>query len=212
MKRQERRLGDIASIGIGAMIVFIAIVLVAAIAASVLIDTSARLEMQALTTAAETKNDVASGLTVQSVSGYNESGSISLLAIEINSKAGSPPIDLSETVLEISDGSEKHVLRYASQLTNASSLNGDIFTYGSFGNETYFGINVLQDADDSCTVAIPVVNYGDHVMIGVNVTAIFSGISSRTDISGLVICEEGSPGIIGFRTPSTITDAILELQ
>ena len=212
MKARLHKLGDNAAIGIGALIIFISIVLVAAIAASVLIDTSARLEMQALITASETKNDVSSGLTVEGISGYNESGQISFIAIEITPRAGSPPIDLSETVVEISDGAEKHVLRYATQLTAASSLNGDIFTFGSYGNATCFGINVMQDADDSCSIAIPVINYGDHVMIGVNSTAIFSGIGPRVDISGLVICEEGAPGIIGFRTPSTITDAVIDLQ
>jgi len=66
----------IASIGIGAMIVFIAMVLVAGIAASVLVQTSSRLEMQALKTGHETISEVASGIKVESVDGYNTSGRI----------------------------------------------------------------------------------------------------------------------------------------
>ncbi|MBS3801382.1 MAG: flagellin, partial [Candidatus Thermoplasmatota archaeon] len=80
---------NIAAIGIGAMIVFIAMVLVAGIAASVLVQTSTTLEMQALKTGSQTVNEVASGVMVEGVEGYNESGSLTKLALEIKPRVGS---------------------------------------------------------------------------------------------------------------------------
>ena len=84
----------IASIGIGAMIVFIAMVLVAGIAASVLVQTSSRLETQGLKTGHETISEVASGIKVESIDGFNTSGKIVKMVVGITSNAGSPSIDL----------------------------------------------------------------------------------------------------------------------
>ena len=118
---------DVGSIGIGAMIVFIAMVLVAGIAASVLIQTSTRLEMAALRTGQETIAEVASGLNVDAVEGCNVSGSITKVAIEVAPRAGSPDIDLSQTIIELSDSSTKYVLSYGGDVTNTTTIEGDIF-------------------------------------------------------------------------------------
>jgi len=203
---------DIASVGIGAMIVFIAMVLVAGIAASVLIQTSTRLEMQALKTGQETIAEVASGIKVESIEGYNASGSVTKMAVEIASRAGSPDVDLSQAVIELSDSSKKYVLTYGGALVNVSSVDGSIFDVSNFGDADDFDIIVLQDADSSCTQASPVINFGDHVILAIDSNSVFSGLSPRTDVSGLVISEEGAPGIIGFTTPSSYTDSIMELQ
>ena len=96
---------DVGSIGIGAMIVFIAMVLVAGIAASVLISTSTSLEMQALKTGRETIADVASGIKVEGVEGSQTSQLILQMAVEVAPRAGSPDIDLAQAVVEISDSS-----------------------------------------------------------------------------------------------------------
>ncbi|MCJ7696721.1 MAG: flagellin, partial [Thermoplasmata archaeon] len=69
---------DLGDMGIGAMIVFIAMVLVAGIAASVLIQTANRLEIQAMKTGQETTEEVATGIGVEDITGqkgsYNHSG------------------------------------------------------------------------------------------------------------------------------------------
>jgi len=207
---------DVGSIGIGAMIVFIAMVLVAGIAASVLIQTSANLESQAMATGQETTAEVASGLAVVNIEGYNASGGgvVTKLAVAVRPRAGSADIDLSETVIELSDSETKNFLVWNSSAHTAqSAVNGNIFAdglYSDFG--TNFSIIVLEDADGSCGATTPVINSGDLVVIGINTDKAFSGLSPREDIWGLVMPEEGSPGVINFRCPASFTDAVLELQ
>jgi archaeal flagellin FlaB len=209
---------DNAAIGIGVLIVFIAMVLVAGIAASVLVQTSTTLEMQALKTGSQTVDQVASGIMIEGIEGFNSSGSVIRLALELKPRAGSPDIDLSTTVVEISDSETKYVLEYDSAtFTLSNDTNGDIFSSSYYPTGTgtgdalnKFGVIVLQDADDSCTSGNPVINFGDHVILSIGDA--FAGISPRTDVFGQVIAEEGSPGIIGFRTPESYTEDVLELQ
>ena len=206
---------DVGSIGIGAMIVFIAMVLVAGIAASVLIQTSTTLESQALATGQETTAEVSSGLDVVCIEGQNSSGSIIRLAIVVRPRAGSADIDLGQAVIEISDSATKNFLVLdTSKYTGASSVNGNLFTAGFYtGASTTFSIIVLSDADGSCSSGTSaVINSGDYVVLGVDTNQCFGGLSPRDDIWGLVIPEEGSPGVINFKCPPSFTNDVIELQ
>ena len=64
--KNEQR-DDVAAIGIGAMIVFIALILVAAVAAAVIIQTAEKLQQNAQTTGEDTTDMMASKITVKSV-------------------------------------------------------------------------------------------------------------------------------------------------
>jgi len=205
---------DVGAIGIGAMIVFISMVLVAGIAASVLIQTSGRLETQAMQSGSETVSEVSTGIRVDSVLGYNVSGAVQRLAIEIRPRAGSEEIDLSETVVELSDSTTKNLFTYGSNFTQTSAINGDIFAAGFYPNVTgvVFGIIVLEDADGSITSTNPIINSGDHVFLTINATASLGSLSTRVDVTGQVIPEEGSPGVISFTTPAAYNKAVVELQ
>jgi len=207
---------DVGSIGIGAMIVFIAMVLVAGIAASVLIQTSTTLESQALATGQETTAEVASGLSVVNIEGYNYTqGGVDLLAIAIKARAGSDDIDLAQAVIEISDSESKNFLTYDdSTCVQQANVDGDIFSWADYpATATSFSIIVLEDADSSCSASTSaVINSGDLVILGVNTTACFNRLAARDDVWGLVIPEEGSPGVINFKCPASFTDRVMELQ
>ena len=216
---------DVGSIGIGAMIVFIAMVLVAGIAASVLIQTSTRLETQAMATGSETTDEVSSGIAIFDVLGYAESNSdISKLAIGVRPRAGSDGIDLSQVYVELSDTSKKVVLNYTASYYNDSSGYDDIFTVDAFPDDPYpygnvsnrdgsrFGILVVEDADNSLSSTTPVINRGDKVYLCINATGCFNDIGERTDVWGMVAPELGSPGMISFRTPASYTDNVIDLQ
>jgi flagellin FlaB len=208
-----------ASIGIGAMIVFIAMVLVAGIAASVLIQTSTTLESQAMATGRETTDEVAGGIAVFDVEGHVNTD-IDALAITVRPRAGSPDIDLNETIILLSDGTDKVLLTYDYADPQDGHFNatvgnddGDVFgvNYSDLTNEE-FGILVLRDPDSSLSRYSPVINRGDKVILTVDTNECFSDIGERTDVFGYVYPEHGSPGVISFRTPASYSDTVYDLQ
>jgi flagellin FlaB len=206
---------DVGSIGIGAMIVFIAMVLVAGIAASVLIQTSTKLETQAMQTGSETTAEVASGIAVFDVLGYTASSSvdISLLAIGVRPRAGSDGIDLSTVFVELSDSDTKVLLKYSSTGYDEPGGLDNIFTSAAFsGDSDEFRLLVIEDADTSLSSGTPVMNRGDKVYICVNTTATHNTIRERTDIWGIIVPEEGAQGVITFTTPASYTDRVIDLQ
>ena len=211
---------DVGSIGIGAMIVFIAMVLVAGIAASVLIQTSTKLEAQAMATGADTTEEVSSGVAVFDILGYAaDDEDISKLAIMVRARAGSEGIDLAESYIELADSTVKIVLNYTTSYYDKPDGQADIFNTSVFPDEgdnpaSQFGILVVEDADGSFVSANAVVmNQGDKAYLCVNATGCFGNIPERTDIWGMIVPELGSPGIISFTTHASYSDAnVFDLQ
>ena len=213
MTRGAIKFDNKAAIGIGSLIIFIAIILVAGATASVLIQTMSNLEQQALSTSRETMRDIASGIKVSQVTGYNDGSSITQLAVFIRTTAGSESIDLSRTYISLSDGSKKIVLNYTSNVFSSNINNGLFGTVNSSNlSSTNYGVMVIRDIDGYCRSSNPVINNDDLVVLIINTSKCFSGISTRSQISGKVIPEYGISGVISFTTPSVLLNPIIELQ
>jgi flagellin FlaB len=108
----ERNKPDRGQVGIGTLIVFIAMVLVAAIAAGVLINTAGFLQTQASDTGQESTQQVADALTVQTAVGKVgveavDNDSIGEIRIGVQPAAGANDINLAEVTMQyVSDQPE----------------------------------------------------------------------------------------------------------
>jgi len=202
-----------ASIGIGAMIIFIAMILVAGITASVIIQTMNSLQQQAMKTGEETAKDISSGLKVTHVAGYNNGSKITQIAIFLALLSGSDDFNMTYVDISLSDTATSAILSCNSSCFS-SSVSGGLFGTLNSSNlsSTTYGIMVVRDIDNSCSSAALAINDDDLIVLLVNTSKCFSGLGTRTKVFGNVMSEYGIGGVISFTTPSAYIDTIMDLQ
>ena len=135
-------------VGIGTMIVFIAMIIVASVAAGVLINTSGSLQQQARATGQETIAEVSSGVKVLAAKGYTDSnGDVENINFIVRPYAGSQGINLENTVIQYKSSYEvKHFTSDDFDVTNLQSVSGT----GSYMLETMGDIAKISiDGDGS---------------------------------------------------------------
>ena len=97
---QNMKSEDRGQVGIGTLIVFIAMVLVAAIAAGVLINTAGLLQTQAEATGEETQQQVSDRIQIQSATGLVDDDDINEVTVSVTKSPGADDIDLEEVTYE----------------------------------------------------------------------------------------------------------------
>ena len=199
------------AIVIGALIIFISMILVAGIAANVLIQTMNNLQEKALVTGDETLRDISGGIKVTHISGKANNTKINQIAIFISPTASSE-IDLTNTYISISDTTKNVIMNYNSGVYSSTASNGLFNTVNSSNlTATTYGLIVVRDIDSSCNVNTPTVNDNDLVVLLLNTTKCFSGIGKNEEVFGNIYPEYGMSGVISFTTPSSFIDTIIDL-
>jgi flagellin-like protein len=131
-------------VGIGTLIVFIAMVLVAAIAAGVLINTAGFLQSKGEATGQESTSGVVNRLQITSITGTVSSGQISKVKMTVTQAPGADSIDLKQVTVQWVGPSGSHDVVH-------DSLSGD----------ATFSVSKFKDSDGSK----PVVNDPDDRLI-----------------------------------------------
>ncbi|WMW24655.1 archaellin/type IV pilin N-terminal domain-containing protein [Methanolobus sediminis] len=137
-----------AQIGIGTLIIFIAMVLVAAVAAAVMITTSGVLQQEAQHTGKEATKEVSSNLMIQKVEGFRSknrstdmANTVDLLKITLGLRAASEPVDLSAVVISITDGYRTNNVIYAgnkNSLAPRADFDGNMSGFSSDSDVNLF--------------------------------------------------------------------------
>jgi len=167
-------------VGIGTLIVFIAMVLVAAIAAGVLINTAGLLQAQAQSTGEETTSQVSDRIAIGEAVGYDKEGNGNITTINVSMRlaAGADPINLSKASYTIdTDGT-------------ARVVNGKNDSNGPITFHQLQGLDqkplILADQDDLMVVEFTLTTDG----------------SSSTGISGIGPISEGDEITIIAQAPA----------
>jgi flagellin FlaB len=144
-------------VGIGTLIVFIAMVLVAAIAAGVLINTAGLLQAQAQQTGEETTAEVSDVAKIGEVIGYDtlsdSDGAITQINASLRLASGSDPIDLNQTSYTIESPSGS-----ATVVNGNATANGELRYFQKQGFASDETEVVLKDQEDLAVVQMDLGN------------------------------------------------------
>ena len=183
-------------VGIGTLIVFIAMVLVAAIAAGVLINTAGSLQSQASDTGSETQQAVANqievvhayGNTSNDIDGEN---GVNELNFVVKKSAGSDVIDMTSLTVQYTSDSTSETLEY----------DADATTAGQFGTEGLAGTNgqgeSLTDTSDRIDITIDLTT---------NVAQENDGLKTGDSATVELVDQSGAKFSYGVTVPATFSD------
>jgi len=187
MTREKRINTDRGQVGIGTLIVFIAMVLVAAIAAGVLINTAGYLQSTAQQTGEQSTSQVSDRIQEVSTTGIVGSGDISDVNITVKIAPGAEEVDLLNTTAVWTGPTGSYRLVHA----NASANADGNFTVSKF-KDADDSVPVLNDPDDRLTLNFDVDTFED------------SNLSPGSTVAVELTTMSGGETIIVFVVPDAV--------
>jgi archaeal flagellin FlaB len=190
-----------AEMGIGTLIIFIALLLVAAIAAGVLIQTSGSLQEKALTTGDQAKGQIATNAKVIEVSASNgQDGDVEDFTMIMKLAPGSEDIKLTDTIFTINTYNTSLTLSYQDNETvvHEKNLTNGYWANGTTGRGA-FTVEYLQTGNNYVDGNL---QRGDVIKVYFeNSRSIMEDESVRLNF----IPKIGTPTLVEFITPEVIS-------
>jgi flagellin-like protein len=122
-----------AEMGVGTLIIFIAMLLVAAVAAGVLLQTAGSLQQKALITGQQTRSEISTNVRVVEVSGVDAADrTVENLSMQLKLSPGSDPIKLDEVTVTFNTDDTTLTLAYSGDETYSNNTTNAVGS-GTFG-------------------------------------------------------------------------------
>jgi flagellin FlaB len=152
MKMPHKR--DRGQVGIGTLIVFIAMVLVAAIAAGVLINTAGFLQSQSEQTGQQSSSQVADRVQVVNTVGATDGSEVTDINMTVKKAPGADDVALSNTTLQYVDDDQIVNLVHQS-VGQGTGADGQFYTYEVVDSDSSVSNSfVLNEPDDRAIVRL----------------------------------------------------------
>ncbi len=200
--------------GVGSLIIFIAMIIASAVTAVILIQVTYQLQQQAEDTGNMAIQDVSTGVKIISMGGYRYNSSwgtsspyenvLNWIVIKISLIPGSPAINVSSIIIEVTDGNTVADLVYNASLT----FDGGAKPQGGAGE---FGASAIRDMEPA-TWAQGVVTQGDVINLFFNATANGLDLEPQTYMSIKIIPKHGVPTLKEITTPSPYVSRYVEVM
>ena len=176
--------------GIGNLILFISVILVAAIAAGVLIQTSGSLQSKVLSTGQRAQAQVSTALSVIDVIGNGSSSKIGEIYVRLKLAPGSDGMQLNDTLvtLDLVDGTQSYEFNTTQEISECNSAGlTDKYNVKYLINGTNHKDGYLQPGDVAELCFIPP-----------------SRIAEGKDVRVHVSPKRGTAARVEFKTPDLI--------
>ncbi len=196
-----------AEMGVGTMIIFIAMVLVAAVAASVLISTANTVREQATQTGNDAITGVSSGFDIKYVKGNVVDNAITSMDIYVQLSPGSPALRMGDVILSITAGDASGELVFAGPEKDGAVGSGD-------EPATYAAVVVPTDKSaDAPFASYGTVNQGNLTKITVaNLGESTLSISPGDSVLIKIMPARGSPTTVSFTVPPVLNSGTANLR
>ena len=140
---------DRGQVGIGTLIIFIALVLVAAVAAGVLVNTAGELQTRASDTGSDAQTQVSNQIDVVSATGKTTDSSgtakVGNVTLVVKKSPGSDPIDLRDATIEYTSADNSSTLVYADTADPSNFTTNNVTTTGTVLDNTRDRIEIEID-------------------------------------------------------------------
>ncbi len=190
-------------VGVGVLIIFISIVIVATVAAGILINTSVSIQGQARDTAEAAMQKTSSGVRILGATGKtNENARVENISITVQRRVGSGGIDLSKTTVHYQSGDTDAYLKMENVKAGSGEYPADFFSI--LGDDNFAVVKILNESGTENYIIGEGADLCEIQIKADKVETDKVGLGRASDLTLVIIPDKGFKTMVNLEMPATL--------